>query len=240
MLFNTQIRPRLPTLFATVALFANGLAFSAEPVKFVNIYVQPYYESAKDAAGAPTVNTSKDHNVLLASSKQADIVKARDDIAQKNELITPITLAILAIRLYDVGLRDDAVFWFYVAKDRFATLVTVSDMSASNLMQVADAFKNFSVLAGPVINGYAFCDLEKQRKIRQKAMKWVKDNPYKALFLPQIPAVAGDRKQNLTSGLVVLEAKMTKELAYTADPKNVITIKQTRAQNDMDAKFCWK
>jgi hypothetical protein len=31
-----------------------------------------------------------------------------------------MTMMVLAIRLYDAGLRDDAVFWFYVAKDRLA------------------------------------------------------------------------------------------------------------------------
>ena len=30
-----------------------------------------------------------------------------------------MTMMVLAIRLYDVGLRDDAVFWFYAAKDRY-------------------------------------------------------------------------------------------------------------------------
>jgi hypothetical protein len=239
MLFNS--RASLFAALATTICFMHSPAYAAEQVKRVNIFVHPYYESAKGAAIAPkTVNVSKDHDVLLASTKQADIVKARDDIAQKNELITPITLAVLAIRLYDVGLRDDAVFWFYVAKDRYATLAAVADMKASNLVQIADSFSNFADLAGITINGYAFCDLARQRKQREKAFNWVKDNPYQALFLPQIPALAGDRKQNLASGLSTIEAKMAKELAFTADPKNVVTIKQARAKSEMEAKFCWK
>jgi hypothetical protein len=237
MLFNC--RTSLTAVLATAICIMHGTAHSAEPVKFINLYVLPYYESSKDAAGSPRVNTSKEHNALLASTKQADIVKARDDISQKNELITPITLAVLAIRLYDVGLRDDAVFWFYVAKDRYATLAAVADMNTSQLAQVADAFKNFASLAGPVINGYAFCDLSKQRKARTKAFQWVTDNPYKAIFLPQIPALSGDRTQNLAAGLAGIQNNISKEQAYLTDAKNIAEIKQARAKNDVDAQFCW-
>ena len=38
---------------------------------------------------------------------------------------------VLAIRFYDVGLRDDAVFWFYAAKDRYLTLDEVVDVAAA-------------------------------------------------------------------------------------------------------------
>ena len=41
-----------------------------------------------------------------------------------------MTMMVLAIRLYDVGLRDDAVFWFYVARARYITLEDVLDVSA--------------------------------------------------------------------------------------------------------------
>lgn len=236
-----SLKTGLVATLAIVGCFLANTAHSSEPVKRVNIFVHPYYESAKGAAIAPKiVNVSKDHNALLASTKLADILKARDDIAKNNGLITPITLAVLAIRLYDLGLRDDAVVWFYIAKDRYATLAAVADMKASNLAPIADSFSNFADLAGIVINGYAFCDLDRQRKQREKAFKWVKDNPYQTLFLPQIPAVAGDRKQNLSSGLAAIEAKMTKEFAFLADPKNIATIKQAREKSEMKAKFCWK
>ena len=37
-----------------------------------------------------------------------------------------MTLMVLAIRLYDVGgCRDDAVFWFYAAENRYLTLEDV-------------------------------------------------------------------------------------------------------------------
>jgi len=37
-------------------------------------------------------------------------------IVARPEAVTPMTMMVLAIRLYDVGLRDDAVFWFYASR----------------------------------------------------------------------------------------------------------------------------
>ena len=44
-----------------------------------------------------------------------------------------MTMMVLSIRLYDVGLRDDAVFWFYVAKDRYIVLSEVLNVKAPQL-----------------------------------------------------------------------------------------------------------
>ena len=49
-----------------------------------------------------------------------------------------MTMMVLAIRLYDVGLRDDAVFWFYVAKDRTIVLSDVLNVKTPQLAQADD------------------------------------------------------------------------------------------------------
>ena len=67
-------------------------------------------------AGKP--DNCKQYNDLLSSSRREDILATRDLIVAAPKLVTPMTLMVLAIRLYDVGLRDDAVFWFYAAKDQ--------------------------------------------------------------------------------------------------------------------------
>ena len=122
----------------------------------------PYYEAAHEPGGTPRVAVAKAYDALLASSRREDVVRARDGIVKDNALLTPMTLMVLAIRLYDVGLRDDAVFWFYAAKNRYFTLEGVADVRAPQLAQVEDAVRNFAALAGPVINGYAFCDVANQ------------------------------------------------------------------------------
>jgi len=229
---------RLLVSLAGAAAFSFSAA-QAEPVRHVGIYVQPYYEAARTPGGTPRVAVGRSFDGL-ASNKREDILAIRDRIVADPKLVTPMTLMVLAVRFYDLGLRDDAVFWFYAAKDRFLTLAGVSDVKSRELAQVEDAVKNFAYLAGPVINGYAFCDVAKQQEIRAKAMKWVVDNPYKAMFLPQVPALPGDREQNLKKAIAEITASAAKEREYLAKPANVAELKAKRKQNDADGMFCWK
>ena len=222
------------------ALLAAPVARASEPVRHVGIYVTPYYEAARDAGGTPKVAVARAWDALLASSRREDVARARDGIAKDNALLTPMTLMVLAIRLYDVGLRDDSVFWFYAAKNRYFTLEGVADVRAPQLAQVEDAVRNFAALAGPVINGYAFCDIARQQKIAARALQWTIDNPYKALFLPQVPARPGDRAQNLEKTLASMKANVAKERDYLAQPGNLAQFRQQRKDNGADAKYCWK
>jgi hypothetical protein len=220
---------------------AVGHAHAADAVKRVAIYVTPYYESSRNPEGAPRVAIgSKELDALLASPRVEDIARARDLIATNNRMLTPMTLMVLAIRLYDVGLRDDAVFWFYAAKNRYATLAIVADVRARQLVQVEDAVRNFATLAGPVINGYAFCDVGNQQKIAASALQWVIDNPYCALFLPQVPAQPGDRSRNLDRALAELKDSVAKERAYLGQAANVAQLQRQRRENGTDQKYCWK
>src|SRR5258705_4346558 len=107
----------------------------------------------------------KTFDELLSPTKRKDIVAARDRIVSDPKVITPMTMMVLAIRLYDFGLRDDSVFWFYAAKDRYITLAAVVDIDKAGLSDVDAAVKSFAQLAGPAINGYAFCDIGKQQVI---------------------------------------------------------------------------
>jgi len=215
-------------------------AGAAEPVRHIAIYVQPYYESAATSGGAPRVAVGKQFDALLGSNRRQDIVAARDAIRARPELVTPMTLMVLAIRLYDVGLRDESVFWFYVAKDRFVTLAEVLDMRASSLAQVEQATRDFATLAGPVINGYAFCDVAKQQQAQQKALAWVEANPYQALFIPKLPARPGDRRANLGRALEMLRAGIDKERRHLEQPDNLKTLAEARRKNGADAKYCWQ
>ena len=232
----TLLRCLLPLAFCVPC--AGALA--ASPVKRIDIHVLPYYEAAKAPNVTPSVAVGKTYDTLLASNRVEDIARARDEISRNNALVTPMTMMVLAIRLYDVGLRDDSVFWFYAAKDRFLMLAGVSDTKSIELAQVEDAVKNFVYLAGPVINGYAFCDVAKQQELRRKALKWAVDNPYKAMFLPQVPALPGDREQNLKKAIADITAAAAKERDYLSKPANVTEIKAKRGQNGADAMFCWK
>jgi hypothetical protein len=225
---------------AVAALLMSSAASAAEPVRHVGIYVEPFYRSAQEPGGTPQVGVGKQYNELLASNKREDILAARDLIAAKPQVVTPMVLMVLAIRLYDVGLRDEAVFWFYVAKDRYIVMSDVLDVKTQQLAQADDAVRSFSTLAGPVINGYAFCDLAKQKEAHAKAVKWVEDNPYAVMFMAQSPALPGDRVENHKRAIANAKERAAKERAYFDDAKNVESYYATRKRNEADAKFCWK
>lgn len=223
-----------------VALVFSTPAQAAEPVRRIDIYVQPFYEAARTPDAAPRVAVGKQFNDLLGSHKREDILAARDLIEAKPDLVTPMTLMVLAIRFYDVGLRDDAVFWFYVAKERYLVMADVLDTKTSMLAQANDAIRSFATLAGPVINGYAFCDLAKQQAIRAKAMAWIERNPYQAMFMERLPALPGDRAVNAQRGLANAKERAAKESAYFADAKVRDEFYAMRKHNEVDVKFCWK
>ena len=141
---------------------------------------------------------------------------------------------------FDIGKRDDAAFWFYAAMDRYFTLIEVAQPGASILAISTEAMRGFVALVGPYVNGYAFCDLAKQRDIRAKALAWVEAHPYEAIFSDKIPARSQDRKAALAAAIASAKEAFDKERAYLDNKDNVAKLKEDRQKNEMDAKFCWK
>ena len=228
------------TIAAAAMVLFSCCAFAAEPVRQIGIYVEPFYRAAPAPDRQPQVSVGKQYNALLASNKREDILAARDLIVAKPGLVTPMTLMVLAIRFYDVGLRDDAVFWFYAAKERYIVMSEVLDVKTQALAQADDAVRSFATLAGPVINGYAFCDLAKQKELHAKAVDWVERNPYEVMFMARAPALPGDRAANHKHALANAKDRAAKERAYFADAKNAAAFYATRKRNEADIKFCWK
>lgn len=222
-----------------LALAGAGPASAAEPVKHVAIHVEPFYVAAPTREAAPKVGVGGAYSALLASTNPENILAVADMIRSKPALTTPMTMMVLAIRLYDMGKRDDAVFWFYAAKDRYFTLREVITPDAPQLAQSADAMNSFNVLLGPIINGYAFCDVARQQALRSKALDWVEGHPYQAVYLEQLAARGADRKALLAAAVAKARENAEKERAHLADPANIQALKDGRAKNDMDSKFCW-
>lgn len=219
------------------------IGMSAKEVRSVDIYVTPYYSSAAKASKR-VVRVDPRIDALLKSDRPEDVVKARDQVLADPALVSPITMMVLASRLYDVGERDDAVFWFYVAKDRYMTVAGVLvgfDRGGmfSGGAEVASAMGAFVQLAGPTINSYAFCNVAKQQMLRRKAYDWVVANPYQALFAPELAAKAEDRTALLTAALGKIRGGMEQETAYLADPENIAKLAARRAENKVEAAFCW-
>lgn len=218
---------------------ASDASVAADPVKHIAVYVEPFYRAASTPDGIPQVRTGKPFAEQLASNRLSDIQAVRDAILAKPGHVTPMTLMVLAIRFYDLGQRDEAVFWFYAAKDRYFTLLQVAD-GAPQLQESAAAMSSFNFLVGPYINGYAFCDLAVQSAQRTRALAWVEANPYEVIFMERLPVRAADRKAALAEAVAAARASLDKERAYLADPANVAKLKADRLSNGMDGMYCWR
>jgi hypothetical protein len=229
-------------LAGAALLLAAQTAFAAtpEPVRRIPVVVQSYYAVAPTLESRPKVEVGRAFDHALASTKAPEIVAVRDSIEANPRPVTPMTLMVLAIRLYDVGLRDDAVFWFYAAKNRYLTLEDVVDVSVPGLASVNAAMKNFAASVGPYINGYAFCDTGKQHDTMLKAIAWVEKNPYDQLFADRLAAKPGDRKASLAQSIQRLRASADTDRAKFSDPKFVAAFTKARKKNKTDAMFCWK
>lgn len=214
-------------------------AFAAEPVKHVAIYVEPFYVAGRTREEAPKVGVGGAYSALLASTNIENILAVADMVRSKPALTTPMTMMVLAIRLYDMGRRDEAVFWFYAAKDRYFTLREVIVPDAPQLAQSADAMNSFNALFGPILNGYAFCDIARQQVQRMKALDWVERHAYQAIFLEQLAARGPDRKALLAAAIAKARENAEKERVHLADPANLQAFKDARSKNDMDSKYCW-
>lgn len=228
---------------AVVLLVAStlfGPAEAATPVRTIDAYVTPYYFAASAPGEKPQVAVARAYDDALSDGGVAQLKAAADEIRADHGLITPMTMMVLAIRMYDAGLRDDAVFWFYVAKERYLTAERVLNFSHPALTEVRSAVASFATLAGPYINGYAFCDISNQQSISSKAVEWVAAHPYQAAFIPALPAKEGDRQENMALAIEEMRERARAETQYVTDPTFQSELATGREENKADAQFCWE
>ena len=223
-------------------LFAASLATlsAGEPIQkvtSVDIYVSDIYSSS---GGKPKyINVYDKINDLLMSSDVSNLQKAIKIVEDDPALVSPSALMSIAARAYDLGLRDEAAFWFYAGKDRFITFADVIDVKDPMFRSTMDINLAFMKLVGDVINPYAFCDIKKQEEIATRSIAWVKAHPYEAIFMDRFPSKFSDRKAALAKSESSLDEKLKKQSEYLADAKNRAEFERVRQENNTNERFCW-
>jgi hypothetical protein len=213
-----------------------------EKADHIDIYVTPYYEAAETPGGKPRVAVNNGLNELLASNDPKDILAGRDLVQSNPATITPFSLMVLAIRLYDTGQRDDSVLWFYIAKYRAITLVEAITFTSGPASDgVMDAIGSFISLAGPYFNSYAFCDPDKQARANTAAIDWVEAHPYQTIFAPALASRAKSKDLNasIRTSIASLRASAAEEAKQMSDPAYRKNYMETRKNNGTEARFCW-
>lgn len=168
--------------------------FAKGDMSNIGIYVSPYYDSKK-----PTVKVGK-YSKGLASKDEKVFSKTILEMKQNLQHLNSIELYIASIRLYDMGYRDESVYWFYLAQMQSRVFANILDRKKVGKMgsfsfELYQANTSFYQLSGPFINGYAFKDMDKLVKV----LKNVKDKKItykqmqtlypKAKFIPKSKAI---------------------------------------------------
>ena len=153
--------------FASVA--SKAAAREINP-SHIDVYVTPYYNSKGPAVSVGRFSSG------LASAKLDEFLTTIVEMKKDWDRLTFPELYVAAIRLYDLGYRKEAVYWFYSAQYRgrqFGLLLDQTKMGSigSPGFELLHAQNAFYQLVGSYINGYAFGDIDGLVKIVERVQK---------------------------------------------------------------------
>ena len=197
----------------------------------VGVYITPYYNSQ-----GPTISVGR-FSTGLASENANEFLATISKMKQEWEQLSFPELYVAAIRLYDLGYRHEAVYWFYTAQYRGRQFGMFLDQAKQGsigdagfeLFHAQDAFYE---LVGPYINGYAFGDTDALIKIIERVQKEGRHIPdlqatYRGVaFRPKNEWEALNTKLAVGMGQLVAMVKEKKE-----------DLKRQRVELGIEAKF---
>ena len=223
--------------FSLVTLFLIGLTEESKSAEQaagrspMPVYVTPFYDSK-----GPQIEVGKFSKALAhADAKSIDKVVA--DLKKEQDHLRAEVMYVAAIRLYDLGRKDAAVYWFYSAQYRSRLFNEMLDDAhvgsiGDEAFELRQAYGAFKQLAGMYINGYAFGDVEKLNKTLLSVAKEGETMPKMDELYPTVRFIAKDdwAKKNSVIGT---------ELVGLVDyiKKNADSIKEQRKQNGIEGKY---
>jgi hypothetical protein len=163
--------------------------------------------------------------------------KLASKIKQKWVTLSIETMYVTAIRLYDLGLKDEAVFWFHSAqyRARFFASVLPPELKGSigdPAFENSSAHHAFHELAGIYIDGYAFGELSKLKATLRHVKSEGRRLPQLRLSYPNVTFIADEswpeRNKQIGEDLDKLIAFIT---------SNADEIKSKRKANGIERKY---
>src|SRR5437667_5251822 len=225
----------------------NKLAFALAGINFVSFvlkaaqpdidashiddYITPYYNSK-----GPEVSVGR-FSSGLASAKEADFLATIAEMDKDWTRRTFPELYVAAIRLYDLGYRKEAVYWFYSAQYRgrqFGVLLDQTKMGSigSPGFELLHAQNAFYQLVGTYINSYAFGDMDGLVKIVERVQKEGHRIPdLEAAY----PGVTFKNKSEWPSANADLADGMNQLISILKEKKD--DIKRQRIERGVEEKF---
>jgi hypothetical protein len=197
----------------------------------IDVYVTPYYQSV-----GPTIDVGR-YSAGLASQDRAVFLATIHKMDSSWEELSFAELYVASIRLYDLGYRKDAIYWYYSAEYRgrlFAKLVDRQKLGGigSPGYEILSSQGAFYQLVGPYINGYAFGDLSKFSDVLRAVKKRESAIPKMSQIYPQVAFIDPPNwevsNSNVNSGM----GKLLDVIRVKKDQ-----IAQQRIDTGVEAKF---
>jgi hypothetical protein len=196
------------------------------------VYVTPYYNSK-----GPVVNVGSFSQGLATTDpdRLAETIRA---MKKQFSSLPAEAMFVAAIRLYDQGARDEAVYWFYSAQYRAKLFHAAVDPRTrgglgAEAFERQQAYGAFRELAGSFINGYAGCDFDRWAGAIEKVAREGKAVPELARIYPRVGFLPreewADKNTEIRSGLVKFGEYLRTHQAE---------LKAIREKNGMDERFC--
>jgi hypothetical protein len=230
-----SLRPPGSAGLAAILLLASFLPLAApamadDPGR-IAVYVTPFYNST-----GPVVNVGK-FSAGLASKNQDRFVATILAMRKEWPHLSFLELYAGAIRLYDLGYRNEATYWFYSAQYQgrlFALLVDRRKMGGTGDrgFELYHAEESFFTLAGPDINGYAFGNVDSLVTIVRRVQRENQSLPDIAAIYPGVAFTNKSQWQAENAGLGAGLGKLAVTLAAQKS-----SIAQQRAQNGTGWRF---
>ena len=197
----------------------------------IDAYVTPYYDSK-----GPVISVGR-FSSGLAPAKLDEFLTTIAEMKKDWDRLTFPELYVAAIRLYDLGYRKEAVYWFYSAQYRgrqFGVLLDQTKMGSigSPGFELLHAQNAFYQLVGPYINGYAFGDIDGLVKIVERVQKEGRRIPdLQAAY----PGVTFKSQSEWMSANTDLANGMNQLISTLKEKKG--EIRRQRIERGMDEKF---
>lgn len=216
----------LPVL---VALAAAPLPLASQASR-IDIYVTPFYNSE-----GPRVNVGR-FSQELASADKESILQVVGAMEQELASLPVVTMYVAAIRLYDLGHRDEGVWWFYRAQYRerlFRALLDDMGGMGSEDFELASAHASFQELAGEHFNGYAGCDPDKWGAVLERLRAESSSIPNFASIYPSVEFIPAKEWPSENATVAAGLGRLAEYLKA-----NLSELRAMRAESNADAKFC--
>src|SRR5947207_5087300 len=216
-------------VFIGCASFAAGQTMT-DPAH-IEVYVTPFYNSK-----GPVIEVGR-FSSGLAAKNESEFVATISKMKQSWDTLNFPETYVAAIRLYDLGVRKESIYWFYSAQYRGRLLATLVDRDKMGSMgepgfELVHAANAFQQLVGPYVNGYAFGDIDQLVPIIERVQKEGKKLPDMNKIYPGVSFKNRSQWDTDNKGLNEGLGKLVETLK-----EQKASIKQQRIEHGMEAKF---